>query len=50
MNQIKVRSGFTIFLLFFGIALLQAFRSWNWVMIIFWLAMGLLFYWLDSRK
>ena len=50
MEPIKIRAGFTIFLLFFGIALLEAFRQQNWLMAMFWVAIGLIFYLLDNPK
>jgi len=39
--------GITIFLLFFGIATLDALTSRNWLRIVFWVAMGLGFALLD---
>jgi NADH:ubiquinone oxidoreductase subunit 5 (subunit L)/multisubunit Na+/H+ antiporter MnhA subunit len=50
MEPIKIRAGFTIFLLFFGIALLEAFSQQNWLMAIFWVATGVIFYLLDRPK
>jgi len=49
MKKIKPGAGFTIFLLFFGVALLEAFGKRNWMMIIFWLFIGALFLLLDTR-
>jgi hypothetical protein len=43
MKKIKLGSGFAIFIIFFGISLLEAFKSHNWLMAAFWLGMGLLF-------
>lgn len=50
MKKIKPGAGFTIFLLFFGIALLETIRTRNWLMVIFWIAIGILFLLLDNRK
>ena len=43
MNKIKLSSGFTVFLLFFGVATLEAFQSRNWLKVVFWLAIGVVF-------
>lgn len=40
MTSIKLGANFTVFLLFFGVALLEAFQSQNWLKAIFWLAIG----------
>ena len=45
-----VRSGFAIFVLFFGIALLDALRGGEWPRVAFWVLMGLLFWFLDRRQ
>jgi membrane protein implicated in regulation of membrane protease activity len=39
--------GITMFLLFFGIATMDAFTSGNWLRIVFWVAMGIVFAMLD---
>ena len=43
MKLPKLGSGFTIFILFFGVALLEAFQSSNWLKAAFWLAIGFVF-------
>ena len=43
-------AGFVVFLIFFGVAFLEAFRSKNWVVVGFWILMALLFLLLDSGK
>jgi hypothetical protein len=43
-------AGLTVFFLFFGISLLDAFRGGHWARAGFWLLMGLLFYALDRRR
>ena len=40
----------TIFLLFFGIALLDAIRGGHWLRVAFWLVVGALFYLADRRQ
>lgn len=42
--------GFAIFLLFFGVAVLESFQSRNWIKAAFWLAIGLVFLWADNLR
>ena len=44
-----VRATFTIFILFFGIALLDAIRGGSWPLILFWLALAAIFFVADQR-
>ena len=44
------RPGFAVFVLFFGIALLDALRGGHWARAIFWLLIGGLFWYLDRPK
>ena len=50
MKKIKLGSGFAIFLIFFGIALLEAFKAHNWLLAAFWLGIGMLFLVGDNIK
>ena len=50
MKNIKIGTGFTIFLLFFGMAAIEAFQSFNWLKAIFWFAIGLVFLVADNLK
>jgi uncharacterized membrane protein len=50
MKKIKLRSGFIIFLLFFGIASLDAIQSQNWTKAFFWVAIGVAFLVADNLK
>ena len=50
MKLPKLGSGFTIFVLFFGVALLEAFQSNNWLKAAFWLAIGLVFLVADNLR
>ena len=42
--------GMTIFLLFFGLSLLDALWGGHWLRAAFWIAMGLVFWGLDRRR
>jgi purine-cytosine permease-like protein len=50
MKHIKFRTGFTIFVIFFGISLLEAIQTQNWMMVVFWAGIALLFLLMDSRQ
>jgi len=44
-----MRTNFTIFLLFFGVAALDAIRGGHWIRIAFWLVIGAFFFAADRR-
>lgn len=46
----KLGTNFAIFILFFGIATIQAFQTQNWFLVLFWVAIGLFFLWADVKK
>lgn len=48
MNKLGTNSA--IFVLFFGVAAVQVFQTQNWLMVAFWMAIGLVFLWADLRK
>jgi hypothetical protein len=50
MKKIRLGQGFTVFILFFGIALLDAVHTFDWVRIVFWLGTGLVFIIADNLK
>ena len=50
MKKIKLGTNFTIFLLFFGVAMLEAFQTRNWLKAAFWLAIGIAFLVADNLK
>jgi len=50
MKKIKLDKNFTVFLLFFGVALLEAIQTQNWIRTIFWLAIGTVFLLADNLK
>ena len=45
-----LNSGIVIFILFFGISLLDALQSMSWLRAGFWLTIGTIFFVLDSRR
>jgi hypothetical protein len=48
MKKIRLGMNFTVFLLFFGIALLDAVQTQNWLRSIFWIAVGIIFLTADN--
>jgi hypothetical protein len=50
MGKIKLGANFTVFLLFFGVAALEALQTRNWVKAAFWLAIGVVFLVADNLK
>ena len=48
MTKVRLGANFTIFLLFFGVATLEALQTANWIKAAFWLAIGCAFFFLDS--
>lgn len=46
----KLGVNFAIFVLFFGIAALEALRTQNWLMVGFWFLVGAFFLWADLKK
>jgi hypothetical protein len=50
MKKIRLGQGFLVFILFFGIALLDALHNFDWLRISFWLAIGLVFVLADNLK
>lgn len=46
----KLNTGLTIFLLFFGIALIEAIERHNWLEAALFLGLGAVSYWADKRK
>jgi len=50
MKTLKLRTSFTVFILFFGISLLEAFRTRNWINVVFWIAIGTMFLVADNLK
>lgn len=50
MKKIKPGTNFVIFILFFGVAVLEAFQTLNWFKAAFWLAIGAVFLAGDNLK
>jgi hypothetical protein len=50
MHKIKLSNGFAIFIIFFGISMLEAFQERNWLIAAFWLGVGMLFLLADNLK
>lgn len=42
-KHLQLRTGFVVFLLFFGISALEAFRTRNWMGSIFWVVIAIMF-------
>ncbi|HYK44527.1 MAG TPA: hypothetical protein VEV83_05140 [Parafilimonas sp.] len=50
MKKIRLSTNFAIFLLFFGVATLEAFETRNWLKAAFWAAIGIAFLIADNVK
>lgn len=50
MQAVKLGSNVALFLLFFGISLLDALRSHDWLKAVLWLALALVFLRADALK
>jgi hypothetical protein len=50
MKALRPAAGFTIFIIFFGIALIESIREGDLLLILFWICMGLMFAYADSKK
>ncbi len=43
-------TNFTVFLLFFGVAAIEAFQTRNWLKVVFWVAIAIVFLVADNLK
>lgn len=50
MKNLKFGTNFAVFVLFFGIALVEALQRSNWIEACLFLALGLLSLWADAKK
>lgn len=50
MKRIRLGPNFAIFLLFFGVAALEAFQTANWLKAGFWVAIGIVFLVADNLR
>jgi hypothetical protein len=48
--RVRLGSNIAVFLLFFGVSVLEAVQSRNWLKALFWLAIGLVFLLADTHK
>lgn len=46
----KLGTNFAVFVLFFGVAAVEAVQTEDWLKVVFWLAIGLVFLWADFKK
>jgi len=50
MNKLRLSTNFAVFLLFFGVAAVEAFQTRNWLKAVFWVAIGIVFFAGDNLK
>jgi hypothetical protein len=50
MKGIRLGTNFAVFVLFFGMATLEAFQTRNWLKAAFWLAIGMVFLVADNSR
>lgn len=48
--KIRLGTNFAIFVLFFGVGLLEAFQTGNWIKALFWVAIGVVFLLADNLR
>jgi len=50
MKLLRLPASFTVFLIFFGISLLEACRTRNWINVAFWIGIAIMFLLADGLK
>jgi len=50
MPKLRFGTNVAVFLLFFGVSVLEAFQTRNWLKALFWLAIGVVFLLADNLK
>jgi len=50
MKDLKFGTGFAIFIIFFGLSLLEEFRTGQWSMVGLWLTIGIVFFIADNLR
>lgn len=50
MRTIRLSANFAVFVLFFGVATLEAWQTKSWLKAAFWLAIGIIFLTADNLK
>jgi len=46
----KLGTNFAVFVLFFGVAVVESVQTQDWLKVVFWIAIGLVFLWADLKK
>jgi len=49
-DKIRVGAGITMFILFFGLSGLEAFRTHSWLNVVFWMVIAVMFMVADASK
>jgi hypothetical protein len=50
VGRVSFGAGFAIFVIFFGISLVEPLRTGSWVEVVFWLGLGILFFVADNLR
>ncbi|MFZ3043812.1 MAG: hypothetical protein WA058_01750 [Minisyncoccia bacterium] len=50
MKNLKFGTNFAMFIIFFGVAAIEALQSQNWLWVAFWVVIGAVFLWADMKK
>jgi hypothetical protein len=50
MKNLRLGPNFAVFALFFGLSLVEAFQSRNWLRAAFWLAIAIVFLYTDRKR
>ena len=50
LRNMRLGSNFAVFLLFFGLSLLEAFQTHNWLRAAFWVAIAIAFLYADRKR
>jgi hypothetical protein len=50
MKGLKISTGFAVFIIFFGIALIEALQKQNWLEALLFTLLGIVFVWADNKK
>lgn len=50
MKNLKIGTNFAIFIIFFGVAAVDAVETQSWLRVVFWIAIGAYFLWADTKN
>ena len=50
MKNLNLGTNFAIFILFFGVAAIDAVQTQNWLRVVFWIGVAAFFFWADTKK